>query len=528
MRPGCAPSDTALAAVPRRGPGAARLALLSFAMLIVSLDQYIVIVALPEIGRDLGYSAQTLQAIISAYAIASSGFVLFGGRAADLLGRRRMLVTGLALYALASAAGGLATVPQVQLAARALQGLGGALVFPSTLAIINTTFVEGRDRNRALGVWGGAGAAGLVVGVLLGGVLTRAFGWEAVFFVNVPLAGAGIVLAFPLIGPDQPREPGRWFDLPGAQSATAAVTLLVFALVRGPDAGWSSPGVVAAAAAGLVLLGAFTVIEQRSTDPLVPPRLLANRALALAVVVAFMFMATFGSLLYFLSIYLQDVWGYDALATGFGFLLPTAVVVTGSVLAGQVVTRVGLRYTLLGALAIGAAGAAALGLTLTPDGSYAALVPGLVAVSLGDGMVFTSMFIAASTRVTDHEQGVRDRYHRLWRRRRSRPRHPGPGGQRRRPRTRRRGPANRHRQRYQDRDIRHRGRDRGHIPDHARPPRRCAPTREGIARHHPSRAASVSNGMQPTSSTFADRRRGPDADTSPPLPAGPRDPFSRV
>jgi MFS family permease len=166
-----------------RGGSNATLALLSFAMLIVSLDQYIVVVALPDIGRELGYSAQTLQAVVSAYAVASSGFLLFGGRAADLLGRRRMLVTGSALYAVASLAGGLATGPEVQLTARAVQGLGGALVFPSTLALISTGFAEGRARNRALGVWGGSGAVGLVVGVLLGGVLTRSFGWEAVFFV---------------------------------------------------------------------------------------------------------------------------------------------------------------------------------------------------------------------------------------------------------------------------------------------------------------------------------------------------------
>src|SRR5262247_4640984 len=191
---------------------AATLALLSFAMLIVSLDQYIVVVALPDIGRDLGYSAQTLQSVISAYAVASSGFLLFGGRATDLLGRRRILVTGLALYAVASLAGGLARGPELQLTARAAQGLGGALAFPSTLALINTTFAEGRDRNRALGIWGGAGAAGLVVGVLLGGVLTRAFGWEAVFMVNVPLAGAALILAFPLIEADRAKDRDRVFD----------------------------------------------------------------------------------------------------------------------------------------------------------------------------------------------------------------------------------------------------------------------------------------------------------------------------
>ena len=191
----------------------ATLALLSFAMLLVSLDQYIVVVALPDIGRELGYSSQTLQAVISAYAIASSGFLLLGGRATDLLGRRRMLATGLALYAVASLAGGLATGPEVLLAARAAQGLGGALVFPGTLALINTTFAEGHERNRALGIWGGAGAAGLVIGVLLGGILTRAFGWEAVFFVNVPLAGAALVLTFQLIDADRARDTSRLFDL---------------------------------------------------------------------------------------------------------------------------------------------------------------------------------------------------------------------------------------------------------------------------------------------------------------------------
>ena len=188
---------------------AATLALLAFAMLIVSLDQYIVVVALPEIGRELGYSPQTLQSVISAYAVASAGFLLLGGRAADLIGRRRILVSGLALYAGASLAGGLATVAEVQLGARAVQGLGGALVFPATLSLVNTTFAEGRERNRALAVWGGAGAAGLVVGVLLGGVLTQALGWEAVFFVNVPLAGLAILLAFPLIAADRKSETSR-------------------------------------------------------------------------------------------------------------------------------------------------------------------------------------------------------------------------------------------------------------------------------------------------------------------------------
>ncbi len=385
---------------------AATLALLAFAMLIVSLDQYIVVVALPEIGRALDFTSQTLQAVISAYAVASAGFLLLGGRASDLLGRRRVFVAGLSFYAGASLVGGLAPTPEVLLSSRALQGLGGALVFPSTLSLVNTTFAEGHERNRAVAVWGGAGAAGLVIGVLLGGVLTQGLGWEAVFFVNVPLAILAVALAFALIPPDGPRAQVRRFDLPGALSATLGITLIVFALVEGPSLGWVSFPVMACAAAGVVALTGFVVIEFRSHDPLLPPRLLANRNLATAVAIAFLFWATFGSVLYFLTLYFQDVHGYDALATGVAFLVPTAVVVAASTLAGQLVTRCGLKSTLVGALLVGAAGALALGLAMSPTGSYGALVPGLVLLSIGDGVVFTAMFIAAGTGVADHEQGV--------------------------------------------------------------------------------------------------------------------------
>jgi EmrB/QacA subfamily drug resistance transporter len=384
----------------------ATLALLAFANLIGALDQYIVVVALPEIGRDLGYSAQSLQSVISAYAVASAGFLLLGGRASDLLGRRRVFLAGLALFAGASLAGGLAPTPEFQLTARAAQGLGGALLFPATLSLVSTTFAEGSERNHALAVWGGAGAAGLVIGVLLGGVLTQALGWEAVFLVNVPLAGAAMLLAFPLIAADGERETNRSFDLPGALSATLGVTLLVFALVQGPRLGWGSPGILGSAAAGVLLLGALVIIERRSRDPLVPPRLFANRNLAVAVVIAFLFMATFGSLLYFLSIYFQGVHGYDALQTGIAFLLPTTFVVAGSALAGHLVTHLGLRATLVTALAVGSLGAVALALGMSPDGTYAALIPGLIAVSVGDGTVFTAMFIAAGTGVPDREQGI--------------------------------------------------------------------------------------------------------------------------
>ena len=384
----------------------ATLALLAFAMLIVSLDQYIVVVALPEIGRDLGYSAQSLQAVISAYAVASAGLLLLGGRAADLVGRRRVFLFGLVLYGGASLAGGLALTPGILLVARAVQGIGGAFVYPATLALVNVTFAEGRERNRALAVWGSAGAAGLVIGVLLGGLLTYALGWEAVFFVNVPLAGTAVLLALRLIPRDSARETHRKFDLPGALSATFGVTLVVFALIQGPNFGWGSPLILLSAAAGLLLLGALVIIERRSRDPLVPPRLLGNRSLDTAVAIAFLFMATFGSVLYFLSLYFPDVHGYDALETGIGFLLPTAIVVAGSALAGRMTTRFGLRLTLVAALSVGALGALALGLTMSHDSTYVALIPGLIALSIGDGIVFTTMFIAAGTGVSDRDQGI--------------------------------------------------------------------------------------------------------------------------
>jgi len=375
-------------------------------MMIVSLDQYIVVVALPDIGRDLGYSPQTLQSVVSAYAIASSGFLLFGGRASDRLGRRRVLLVGLSLYLIASLGGGLASSAAEQLTARAVQGLGGALVFPSTLALINVMFREGPERNRALGIWAGAGAAGLVIGVLLGGALTSAFGWRAVFFVNVPLAGLALIAGLMLIDRDAPIDQERAFDLLGAVTVTSFVTLVVLALVQGPGFGWRSPATIGMLVTGVSLGAVFVLIEKRSRDPLLPFVMLRNPWVTLGLVTAFLFMATFGALLYFVSIYLQDVLRYNALWTGLAFLIPTLVVVLSSALAGRLATRFGLRATMMVALMMGVAGASALGATVSPDASFFALAPGLIMVSVGDGIIFTAMFIAAATGVPNHQQGV--------------------------------------------------------------------------------------------------------------------------
>jgi EmrB/QacA subfamily drug resistance transporter len=382
------------------------LALLALAQLIYALDLNIVFVALPEIGSDLGFPGQTQQLVVSAYVVLAGGFLLFGGRAADLLGRRRMFVLALALYAVSSLAGGLANSPDVIIAARAIQGIGGALLLPSTLALINTLFEEGPKRNRALAVWGGAGASGLTIGALLGGVLTENFGWRAVFFVNVPLAGLVALAALSVIPRDPARGERRTFDFPGSLSVTAGATLLVFALVEGPELGWGDPLVVGAFVLAVALLAVFAAIEARSADPLMPFRLFRNRNLTVGMLVTFIYMATFGVLPYFLTVLMQDVHGYSALRTGLAFLIPSIAIATGTQLGERLATRIGNRGTLLVGFAIGVIGTAGLAIGFDADAGYGQLVPGLVVSGVGQGIVWTAMWIAAATGTAPQEQGV--------------------------------------------------------------------------------------------------------------------------
>ncbi|MGI5128049.1 MFS transporter [Pseudonocardia sp. CA-107938] len=388
---------------PRLGP---ILTVLALAQLIFSLDLNIVFVALPDIGADLGFTEQTQQSVVSAYVVFAGGFLLLGGRAADLLGRRRVFVAALTIYALSSLAGGLAGSPLVIVIARAVQGLGGALLLPSTLALINTLFEEGPRRNRALAVWGGAGASGLTLGALLGGVLTQAFGWEAVFFVNVPLAGAVALVALAVIPADVRAVVRRRFDLPGALTVTGGATLAVFVLVQGPERGWAGPEVLVCAVLSVALLVALAVIESRSVDPLMPPRLLRNRSLAAGVAVTFLYMATFGTLPYFLTVLLQTVHGFTALQTGLAFLLPSIAIATGTQVGERLTTRLGTRTTLITGFVGGVVGTAVLALGFGADQGYLALVPGLVVSGVGQGIVWTSMWIAAGTGVQPSEQGV--------------------------------------------------------------------------------------------------------------------------
>ncbi|MBB5959482.1 EmrB/QacA subfamily drug resistance transporter [Saccharothrix tamanrassetensis] len=382
------------------------LALLALAQLIFALDLNIVFVALPDIGAELGFTSQTQQWVVSAYVVLAGGFLLFGGRAADLLGRRRMFVLALTLYAVSSLAGGLATSPAVIIIARAVQGIGGALLLPSTLSLLNNLFEEGPKRNRALAVWGGAGASGLTVGALLGGVLTESFGWPAVFFVNVPLAGIVALAALAVIPADPRGRQRRRFDLPGALTVTAGATLLVFVLVQGPEVGWTSRTVLVAAVLAVLFLAAFALIEARSADPLMPPRMVRNRSLLVAVTVTAIFMGTFGALPYFLTVLLQTVHQFSALQAGLAFLVPSLAIATGTQLGERMATGLGVRATLVYGFSIGIVGTVVLAFAFDVESSFAASVPGLVVMGVGQGIVWTAMWIAAASGVAAHEQGV--------------------------------------------------------------------------------------------------------------------------
>ncbi len=389
-------------AVERKGLA---LLLLAAAQFVVILDASIVNVALPSIGRALEFSRDDLSWVVNAYTLVFGGFLLLGGRLADLFGRRRVFVLGLGLFALASLLGGLSESEGQLIAARALQGLGAALLSPAALSILTTTFAEGAERNRALGVWGAVAGSGGAVGVLLGGVLTEGLGWEWVLFVNVPVClvvalGAVRVLA------ESRSEGERSLDVFGALTITAGLSLLVYALVDAPQAGWTSTQTLVLGAVALCLIAAFVAIERNWPRPLVPFRIFSNRTLTGANVTAVFVAMSLFSMFFFVSLYLQQVLGFSALKAGLAYLPLSAGIIVSAGVAAALVTRIGFKPVLATGLVL-----VALGLLwfsfVSPDGSYVGdvLFPSLLA-AVGLGFAFVPLTVAAVSGVAPDDAGL--------------------------------------------------------------------------------------------------------------------------
>jgi EmrB/QacA subfamily drug resistance transporter len=381
------------------------LALLALAQFVVVLDAAIVNVALPSIGTDLHFSQDDLSWVVNAYTLFFGGFLLLGGRMADLLGRRRMFIVGLVLFALASLAGGFAGSPGTLVAARAVQGLGAALLSPAALSLVTVMFTEGAERNKALGVWGAVAGSGAAAGVLLGGVLTEFAGWEWVLWVNVPIGIAAAILA-PRLLPESRNEGSRHFDFAGAVSVTAGLSLLVYTLVDANDAGWLSGQTLGLAAVALGLLAAFVVIELRSQAPLMPFAIFSKRTISVTNVVALLVAMALFSMFFFVSLYMQVVLGYDALDAGLAYLPLAGGIIVSAGIASGLVTRYGFKPVLITGLVL-----TAIALVwfdqVDVDGTYLSdiLAPSLVA-AVGLGFAFVPMTIAAVSGVESHEAGL--------------------------------------------------------------------------------------------------------------------------
>ncbi len=392
----------------QRRPHLRAVLLLScLAQFMVILDVSVVNVALPSIRNALHFSEQDLQWVVNAYTVTFAGFMLLGGRAADLIGRRRVFVSGLVLFAVASLAGGLAQDQTTLIAARAVQGLGGAVIAPASLSILTATFAEGPARNRAVGIWGAMGGAGGAAGVLLGGVLTALLSWRWILFINVPIGLVAAVLAQHYIAEDRRSQRARQFDLRGALAATAGLSLLVLGIVRTDVTGWGSAETLGIMALGVLLLIAFVAIEGRfAKSPLMPLRIYSSRTLSASNVVMFLVGAAVFGMWFFVSLYLQQVLGYTPIQAGLAFLPMTLCIVAGSALASRGVARFGAKPLLVTGLFAQTAGLL-LFTGVSVNGSYlgTVLVPSLL-VAIGIGLAFVPVTISAVAGVAPSEAGL--------------------------------------------------------------------------------------------------------------------------
>ena len=382
------------------------LVAIAAAQFMVVLDIAIVNVALPSIGKDLHFSEANLQWVVSAYAIVFGGFLLLGGRIADLWGRRRMFMVGVSLFTLSSLLCGLAWSSGSLIAFRTLQGLGGALLSPAALSILTTTFAEGRERNLALGVWGAVAGSGAAAGTLLGGVLTSALSWSWIFFVNVPV-GALVVATAPSLLRESRLEGERGSDFAGAITVTGGLMLLVYAMTEAATHGWGTARTVVLLAASAVLLAAFVVVELRSRSPLMPFRIFRLRTLRAANLVALLVGASLFSQFFLISLYMQQILGFSALKTGVAYVASTVTVIAFSGIGQGLATRFGVKPVLTAGLVITAVAIGAFYTGLPVDGTYAGnlLVP-FILIGIGLGLTFVPMSIAALTGVTPQDAGL--------------------------------------------------------------------------------------------------------------------------
>ena len=381
------------------------LALLSVVQFMVVLDIAIVNVALPSIQVDLGFSESNLQWVISAYALVFGGFLLLGGRSADLLGRKRIFLGGLVVFTLASLFAGLAWSEASLITARALQGLGAAIITPAALSILSVTFREGRERNIALGVWGAVGGFGAAAGVLLGGILTDALSWEWIFFVNVPVGTIGFILA-PFLLTESRDARMKTFDLPGAVLVTTGLSSLVYAITQAGEQGWLAGRTIGFFAFALALLAGFVGWELRHPEPLMRFGLLRTKTVAGANVAGFIMGTVMFSMFLMLTLYMQQVLGYSAMKTGVAYLAVAGTAIIWSAVAAQLVTRIGVKPVLVAGMTLLTAGLVLF--TQVPvDGSYwSDLLPGFLLIGIGIGFAYVPITIAALAGVQAAEAGL--------------------------------------------------------------------------------------------------------------------------
>ncbi len=382
------------------------LGLLCSAFFMVILDVAIVNVALPSIETDLDFSPRSLQWVVSAYALTFGGLLLLGGRAADVLGQRRTFVAGVTVFALASLLAGIAWSPALLIAARALQGIGAAAMTPAALSILMTTFPEGAERNKALGAWGAVGASGGTIGLLIGGALTQTVGWTWIFLLNVPIGATVIALTPALLAKRPPAASKRRFDLAGATSVTAALSLLVYAVVDADAAGWGSVQTVSLLAISALLLAAFAGVERRAAAPLLPFRLFRVGVVLGSNVASTLFGAAVFGMFFVITLYLQRVLGYSPLEAGLAWLALSVAALLASAAGAPLVTRIGPRIPLVTGLSIATVGLWLLS-RLPEDARYLDdVMPALIVSGLGIGLAFVTLSIGALEGVDDHDAGL--------------------------------------------------------------------------------------------------------------------------